>query len=684
LLLVDRNKFMAQRFSLILVLAFIFFNTCFSQNGNKSRRIPYLKSSTNPREFLSVKDTVFSKKDSIVIMKNMLIVDRDSLLKKNELFYLNNDTVFVQKDTVVSIRDTIIISQDTFYVKYTKVFEDIWRYTQQDRFFPKLLRKVFVFDDKFIPSQQNDTVKPSEEKYEEYEKRIIRNIDIKVLDPFGPSVTNTSRKARHSLGMVGNFFHINTQRAIIRNKLLFKKNEIADPLKFAESERLLRDGENIYDAKIIVYPSENNDSVDVLVIVQDVWSISGSGAANSDFSVFKTTVRDVNFFGVGHKLEVSVQLDKTLPRGYNYGATYNINNIYKTFSSAFLYHRFENGVILNGIGINRDFITPSIKLGGGANYYGTNMTLINTSFAQQDYWIGHSFKLSHQQKDNNRLIVATRYLRTRYSSRPERDTIPYYYNNSDFYLASAGYLSRSFYKDNHIFRLGKTEDIATGRLIALTFGKDFNEAGDRYYWGINTIFGKYEPGIGYSYVNINLGSYRNNGRWEEGVISTKLLYFSPLLYIDRWKFRNFVGVRYMQEINQRPDLLIDINRENGLRGLRSELLKGTERFVVNYEANFFPPVNFFGFKTAMMAFSDLGWISSKGILIHSKNFYPGFGVGLKFQNEHLVFSMIQLIFAYYPNAHRLNANEFFLFERTKYFFNFNNFDYYRPSVVSYN
>ena len=145
-----------------------------------------------------------------------------------------------------------------------------------------------------------------------------------------------------------------------------------------------------------------------------------------------------------------------------------------------------------------------------------------------------------------------------------------------------------------------------------------------------------------------------------------------------------MGPRYTKGINQNAGTTIDINRENGLRGINSNLLKATEKFTINYEADFFPPLNLLGFKMATIVFSDIGWINKINKLISSENFFPGYGIGIRLQNDHLTLNMIQLIFAYYPNARRLDMNEIQLFERTKFFYNYNTFDYTKPSLISYN
>ncbi len=53
--------------------------------------------------------------------------------------------------------------------------------------------------------------------------KIIRNISIETLDPFGQSVTTESKKPRNGFERFGNSIHLKTKEFTIRNLLLFKK-----------------------------------------------------------------------------------------------------------------------------------------------------------------------------------------------------------------------------------------------------------------------------------------------------------------------------------------------------------------------------------------------------------------------------------------------------------------------------
>src|SRR5690606_34368953 len=86
-----------------------------------------------------------------------------------------------------------------------------------------------------------------------------------------------------------------------------------DPLRTSESERVLRASPYINDAHILVEPVAGaRDSVDLLVLVHDKWSIDVDGEA--DLSSASARVRERNFLGWGQSVEQRVGVALGEPR----------------------------------------------------------------------------------------------------------------------------------------------------------------------------------------------------------------------------------------------------------------------------------------------------------------------------------------------------------------------------------
>ncbi|MBX9853652.1 MAG: hypothetical protein K2X86_18060, partial [Cytophagaceae bacterium] len=468
----------------------------------------------------------------------------------------------------------------------------------------------------------------------------------------------------------------------------------------SESERLIRENNYIYDARITVKDSVGKDTVDVIVTVQDVWSISAALGADPVAGTYDFGMKDVNFLGLGQLLDTKLRLDPNLPRGHNYRATYTVNNIYKTYITGQTYYRFERGETSYGLNLNRDFFSPVIKWAGGASanryeslYYTFNendsmVSIQPLRFSQTEGWLGHGWNISsgNSEYKNTRLILAGRVVRTQYSQTPVvPDSIPFIFYDNNFYLSSIGVISRRYYKDNYIFRFGRTEDIPEGHQIAFTAGiQDRKITGPRNYFGVNMVYSRYWREYGYIFGRVGVGSFYEENRWKEGVMFTHVLSFSPLINLGKWKWRNFIGLRYVEGINPNPGVLLTINQSDGLRGFRSAVVRGTSKFVVNYESNFFPPFNFIGFRTAAVLFADFAWIGEKENLFSKENCFPGVGVGIRFRNDHLIFNTIQLLLGYYPNTSAIDADTIRLFETGRFYYNFYNVQFSRPATLPYN
>ncbi|WP_350636105.1 POTRA domain-containing protein, partial [Pseudoalteromonas sp. GW168-MNA-CIBAN-0100] len=94
----------------------------------------------------------------------------------------------------------------------------------------------------------------------------IANITLQQLNVF-----NTELEAENNaLFRFANRAHIQTEPEVIKSILLFESGDNFDPKKLAESERLLRKQNYLYDAQVIA--TENCEgNVNVTVVTRDLW-----------------------------------------------------------------------------------------------------------------------------------------------------------------------------------------------------------------------------------------------------------------------------------------------------------------------------------------------------------------------------------------------------------------------------
>ena len=579
-------------------------------------------------------------------------------------------------------------------VDSSKVVQEVKDYSEKDNIFSRILRSVLVDEDEQEPSSA--VPDPDRKIIKRFTGKVIRKINVEILDVFGASVDNPKDTVRSWIQERGNSLHINSKEWIIKNKLIISEGHIFNPFYVQESERIIRQSPYVYDVRIIPQKINNNpDSVDIMVYVQDIWSINGSASYSSGSKTGSASFSDLNFLGFGNEFKVGFKFDQELTLGWDWDGSYSIDNIERTFISANLYHLSERDRQQYGFGMSRDFLSPVISWGGGIaqHWQATRYPDISNPlgpvetarFNQQDYWLGYAFDLGYFDRSTeyqNRFNIAGRITRTGYSEKPVFDTTNIFQDNT-FYLGRIGYSSRTYFQDSYIFGLGRTEDIPLINMIELLFGLEKGANSNRPYYGLKAGYSFYNDHLAYLYGGFQIGAFRRNEKWLNRTSILDLLYFSHLHAIGKWRWRHYIGSRFAYSDDPiRPEGVLNINDEHGLRGFSDSYLIGNKRLVLNYEADIFIPLKFLGFKLAFITFADFGLISTSNSSLFASKLYQGYGFGFRIKNEHLIFPTFQFMFGFYPNTPQTGGEHFNMFHQGSIFYQFNKFQFSTPSVVS--
>ncbi|MFD3000019.1 hypothetical protein ACFS7Z_06580 [Pontibacter toksunensis] len=578
-----------------------------------------------------------------------------------------------------------------------RVMENLRQMSERKTIMGKLLKAILVFDrvDEEVYGLDAELI---EKEYEKHTYKIVRRIDIMSLKPFGYSVNDTSRVPANFFEKLGNSLHVKTGRGQIRNKLLFEKKAPLEPLALIESERLLRQTSYILDARIIVNEeTTTEDSVDVFVVTKDIFSLGGSGSYTPSSGRGRVSLRELNFLGQGHQVEASYRFNlNNRPRPWEAAGYYSIENIGRTYIAADVAYVDKNYFKEKSAHLRRDFFSTNTKYAGavGVSWIDQRIMLPPTSedtiptyanlvYNQQDAWLGRSFRFKSYNlgyEPRSRLILGLRYTRTDYSVRPSNS-----FQDNTLIMGSLGYSIRKYYKDRYLFGFGRTEDVPVGTLLSFTTGYEKGDLRERKYFAASISLAKYETEFGYLYGKASYGSFMREGKWEQGVLQLESLYFTKLAEWGNWKLRHFFWGRSTWGINRNPEELLSINDESGLRGFRSTLLRGSRRVSLNYEANLYTPFSLFGFKLATVAFADLAWLSAGNKSSPFKGVpYQGYGIGFRFRNEYLSFSTIQLTLSYYPQLPvNEQINAFRIFNTSRPYYDFHDFQFTRPGVADF-
>ncbi|TGD83152.1 hypothetical protein [Hymenobacter wooponensis] len=583
-----------------------------------------------------------------------------------------------------------------------RMLNSLKAYTKRKTIAGKAASALFNFTERREDKAGLDAVL-LDRQFDQHSYKIVRSINIRTLDAFGFSITDSTRVPRNILEKTGNTFHIKTTRSRIRQVLLFRVGDELEPQDLSESERLLRQTSEILDARVFVNERTSTaDSVDIQVITKDVFSISGSFQLR-DVGAGGIGLRDINFLGQGHQIRNRLDYGRTDTgpgaQSWRYIGSYLVP--FRSFFYGQALYRNETRNEESTLRFSRDFYSVNTRYAGSISYRRVN-GLVATSgdgseedpyvfkaqrYNVQDAWLGRAFHLRSYDlgyENPGRLIVSARNIRTSFDSR----AYPNDYN-SNLMLGTIGYSVRRYYKDKYLFGFGRTEDIPTGTLASLTTGYEFNERSNRRYYGARLAYARYSPQHGYLYVNGEVGSYQRvyDQDWQQGSVGLELLYFTRLYHTGNYQWRHFLWTRNIigvnRQVGERP---LSIEGEHGLRGFRpGELLLGTSRVVLNYETTMFTPVSFLGFRMAAIAFADIAWLNAKDperpLPLYDAP-YTGFGIGLRFRNEYAALRTFQISFGFYPRG-MSTPNGIRIFENSRPYYDFSDFSFGQPGAVRY-
>ena len=551
--------------------------------------------------------------------------------------------------TIEKKADSISIYQD---------INDLSKRNKFSRFVYKLIfRESALKAENLIPSKPKKDEKVVKKHQE---GKIIRNITIETLDPFGFSVTDEKKLPKRKLEKFGNAVHLKTKEVTIRNIMLFKKHDKLDSKLLLESERLIRSQRYIREVKIVpVDIPKNRDSIDIKIRVLDSWTLIPTGSLSSTESSAKLTER--NILGFGHLISGNIK-NRFDTRERAVYAQYSINNIKDTYFRFDLDYANEfNNDSKRSININRPFYSVIAKNAGGFYFENSlrteqfpvldTISLQNVSYDFQEYWYGRALKInskSNPERYFTNLILALTYNQKDYGRLPDATLDPSnYFSNEKNWVGMIGISRQKFYQDTFVFNYNITEDIPYGENIALIIGHQEKNSNSRMYTGLSVSYGK-KYAFGYASGFVEWGSFYDAGFTEQTTFRLGLNYFSPLINLGSWRFRQFIKPTYVWG-NNRDESFKDrltLLEDDGLPGFNNRL-NGTQKWTLSFQTQSYIPGSWHGFRFSPYVNMTLGSLASQKALFSSK-VYSKFSIGALINNDFLVFNSFQISFSYYP------------------------------------
>lgn len=630
-------------------------------------------------------------------------------------FLLFSGATFAQeKDKKVDTTSKKVIKTDAKYIEQKNdpaLYKKIEDFSNKSKFTKLLHKSIF---ESSSTKNSNPVRRPKKRAYKKFEGKIIRNINVVSLDPFGYSVTDTTAKPKNWAENVGNKLHIKSKEFAIRNLTLLKKNKPLDSLLVRETERLIRNQRFVSQVFTTAEPtSKNSDSVDVTIRVLDSWSIIPKASISPNRSRFELI--DRNFFGTGAEFSNKFTTEKSTGNT-GYATKLMIPTIKNTFIRSTLYYRLDlNGNYGKSINMERRFFSPYTRWAGGIymdqqfkidsleNNVGS-YALQNFKYNSQDLWVGRSFQIftgNDEKSRSTNIILASRFLHTGYNETPTMDYDPiHFYSGENFAFGSVGISSRQFVEDQYLFNYGIIEDVPIGRIFSITGGYQRKNHQGRMYLGGRASFGNYFK-FGYLSSNFEYGTFLNNKDLEQSAFTFQANYFTNLMSIgNKWKVRQFVKPQVVlgwNRLNIKDDQIsinesssfqgeygagFDVNNSYGIRGYDTEIY-GNKKVMMSLQTQFYSPWDLWGFRVnPYFNFTTAILGSEKRGLLKSP-LYSSIVLGVIISNDYLVFNSFQFSLAYYPNIPGQGTNIFNTNSFETEDFGFQDFELGKPRTVLY-
>jgi hypothetical protein len=579
----------------------------------------------------------------------------------------NGDSLHVKKGYMVVLKDTVLrFPADTTILlpgnQPYEVKKD--RESRSDTFYGnfegKSKKNLFlrgIYD--ATVREQKDTLGLQEKLkvenfHPEYADKIVGSIEVRAVNIIDGNVNDTSVTATRGYAIAMNKMHRDTRDHIILKNLTIHEGDQLGAYTLADNEYHLRSLEYIEDVRIIAVPdSLNPEKVNLVVVVKDIFPVSiGLGIGGlTDYSI---GLNSVNIAGSGHQFTNSFRYNSSRDPSFGYVGELLFNNMWGTFINANILYRNDAIKKLSRFTLEREFITPETKYGGGIELYNESSTFtirisdsVNTEVPYTrnyfDQWIGRSFLLNSISRQS--IVLKIRFMTTDYGRRPqvEADTNQQFYN-VNLLIGSITLLQKNHYKERMLLGYGLIEDIDFGYAVELTGGYQFGEFIKAPYVALSLkAANKYN--VGYLAGGIEYGGHIYQNHIILGLLRVGFTYYSPLFKTNLFHYRFLTRFSYTAGVRRYPYEILNLGKE--VRGASNSGIDGDNRLIARFELVTFLRGSLLGFRFSPNVYYDAAFLGSGSGLLHVSNFFSVAGLGVRIRNENLAFRTIIIRLGYY-------------------------------------
>jgi len=509
--------------------------------------------------------------------------------------------------------------------------------------------------------------------YLKYNGKIIRNIDVFAFG-FNQKLDDTTTTKETFGSRIGNKLHVNSFPSVIKKNLFFKTGDKFLPLLVSDNEAYLRNLNFLQDAMIVVLEG-SEDSVDIVVLTRDVFSIGGSINISSP-SKARIEVRDENMGGSGNQLSFGSIYDKDRDPHFGTSAGIILRNImgsflnwstgFSTFSKTFNTGRFEEtsyytnlekpllnrytqwtGALAASYNRTVNGYLPIAEYKSNFQYTYTNLDL------WAGYNIGYNDKKGRESETRLRHFVAGRTFYTYFDRLPASYDTSYNskFANINGVLFSYTLYKQNFYRTNFIYGFGRNEDVPVGLSASLIAGWTNKQNKHRPYYGIEFEGNRFSGKKIFSSYKLRIGGYSAKGKFQDIDILASIDHFTKLRKLrEKWLTRNFVSFSFTKQLNPLLDDSLLLRSNFGLPYFVNGDIRSDQRITLKLESVFYNLDRLLGFRFAPFVFGDLSFLKPTSKPFNKTDGFSALGGGIRTRNENLVFGTIELRGYYFPRT----------------------------------
>jgi hypothetical protein len=509
----------------------------------------------------------------------------------------------------------------------------------------------------FVVDSVEATIHVEDKTFDNWKGKIIRSINIERVEVFPSDSTEVLKHADNILKRIGNKVHVQTREWVIRDNLLFHTGDKLVPAVLRRNVSYLRNLNYLTDVRFYIISTQKKaDSVDVLIVVQDKFSIN-LNEHFSNFSKFRINLDDQNFLGLGNQLRNELRYDTKYPNPIGWASYYTVPNIHRTFIQGELGWAEMPGYSAKSAALNRPFLFPVLKAAGGADIIDTYVRAPVDTIAVDKTVLGGwgGYCVRGSPGPANQYVYAALGLKQSWFSKRPPVGITYgkLYHESLLAIGSLAITQSEYLRLPYMYSFLENEDIPVGFLYEFLYGYEFGEFRNREFLGLRGARGVSLENTGFLYLKGGLESFITKYGLEQSVVNFEPLYITPLKSIGKFHTRTFYRQRIVIGIKRFAGESLKLSTDTYFRG--SKDLEGDNLIAVGAEKDFISPWNVIGFEFAFFGFLDGALVANNYKTINNKNLLTTEGVGIRIRNPHLVWKSFELHVAANQNKGKFDS-----------------------------